>query len=133
MIGVKWTGLERFRKQLAAEEQKYKRALGGALYQEGTAIIAESQKIVPHEYGTLERSAYVAPPRDTAGGPMVEIGYGTSYAVKQHEEIAYRHREGRQAKYLETPFNKAMAGWKQRLAKRVRVLYATGSGFGGPA
>jgi hypothetical protein len=33
------------------------------------------------------------------------VSYDTVYAVRQHEELTWRHDPGRQAKYLEQPYN----------------------------
>ena len=32
------------------------------------------------------------------------VFYDTPYAIRQHEELNFRHAEGRIAKYLELPF-----------------------------
>jgi len=129
-MNAKLEGVRAMKAAIAREKKAHERALGGALYQEGVAIISESQKIVPHEYGPLENSAYVAPPEKRLGRIQVEIGYGKAYALRQHEELTWRHRDGRQAKYLEKPFNAASQGWASRLAKRVRALKKSGGGFG---
>ena len=34
--------------------------------------------------------------------------HDTDYAIRQHEELNYRHAEGRTAKYLEIPFQENM-------------------------
>lgn len=65
-------------------------------------ILAESNKIVPLDEDTLERS----------GKPDIDdnelkgsVSYNTPYAARQHEEMAWRHAPGRQAKFLETAMN----------------------------
>jgi hypothetical protein len=63
-------------------------------------ILGEARKIVPLEEGTLERSGRVV--RDGMNGA---ISFDTVYAVRQHEELTWKHLPGRQAKYLETPMN----------------------------
>lgn len=77
-------------------------------------ILGEAQRIAPLEEGTLAGSA----DRKTtvgADGSVEVIGFfSTPYAARQHEEVANRHRAGRQAKYLEAP------------AKRAAPLYAPG-------
>jgi hypothetical protein len=64
-------------------------------------LLAESQRIVPIEEATLERSG-VASVDESAG--QAAVSYDTVYAVRQHEELTWRHDPGRQAKYLETPY-----------------------------
>ncbi|MFF5972216.1 hypothetical protein ACFY7C_11925 [Streptomyces sp. NPDC012769] len=59
-----------------------------------------SNSRVPLEEGTLERSGRV----DVNGLDGV-ITYDTPYAVRQHEELTWRHLPGRQAKYLESAMN----------------------------
>lgn len=61
-------------------------------------LLTESRRLVPIEEGTLERSGAA-----TAEGLVAAVSYDTPYAVRQHEELGYRHDEGRQAKYLEEP------------------------------
>ena len=65
-------------------------------------VLEEANRIVPIEESTLLKS----------GTPSVDVptlraavSYDTPYAVRQHEEMSYRHDPGRQAKYLETPVN----------------------------
>jgi hypothetical protein len=82
-------------------------ALLGAASYDGTILAAEyllgeSNLLVPHEEGDLERSGTVS--GDEATGE-VAVSYDRPYAVRQHEELTYRHDEGRQAKYLEQPMH----------------------------
>jgi len=69
-------------------------------------IKQESVKVVPKDTGALEKSAGII--YNTQGGNKGNhrgaITYNKSYAVRQHEELDYRHAEGRIAKYLELPF-----------------------------
>lgn len=64
-------------------------------------LLAESRALVPIEEGTLERSGTATV---DAGKLSALVSYDTPYAVRQHEELDYRHAPGRQAKYLEEPF-----------------------------
>lgn len=68
----------------------------------GEHVLTESRRLVPHEEGTLERSGKVDTERQGSAS-VAAISYNTPYAVRQHEEMDYRHDEGRQAKYLEQP------------------------------
>lgn len=130
-MSVKLQGVREMQRKLEEQTKRVEKATGGALFQEGTAIISASQKIVPHDVGELERSAYVSPPEKKRGKVTVEIGYGKEYALRQHEELLWQHREGRQAKYLEQPYNEASSGWEQRIGKRIAALLKSGVGFGG--
>jgi hypothetical protein len=63
-------------------------------------LLGEAKKLVPLDEGTLERSGTAS--RDGLTGA---VSFDTPYAVRQHEEMDYRHAPGRQAKYLEQPMN----------------------------
>lgn len=55
---------------------------------------------VPLRDGPLERSGKV-----TVHGLNGAISYDTPYAVRQHEELTWRHLPGRNAKFLENAMN----------------------------
>lgn len=59
-----------------------------------------SNQRVPLEEGTLERSGRV-----DVDGLQGAISYSTVYAVRQHEELEWKHLPGRRAKYLESAVN----------------------------
>jgi hypothetical protein len=63
-------------------------------------LLHEAQAIVPIEEATLERSGVASV---DASKFMSAVSFATPYAVRQHEELDYRHDPGRQAKYLEAP------------------------------
>lgn len=63
-------------------------------------VLAEANKLVPLDEGTLRRSGRV-----DVNGLEGSISYDTVYAVRQHEELTWRHLPGRSAKYLEIPMN----------------------------
>lgn len=83
------------------------------------AYLGEAQRIVPHDEGTLGATA----DRETeiAGNMVVITGYfSTPYARRQHEEEGWEHKEGRQAKYLEAPFNRAAGRYAVGMAAALR-------------
>ncbi len=65
-------------------------------------VLGEAVKLVPLEEGTLSRSGKTSAQMqgDTA---VAAVSFDTPYAIRQHEELGYRHDAGRQAKYLEQP------------------------------
>ncbi|SDM77397.1 minor capsid protein [Streptomyces wuyuanensis] len=63
-----------------------------------------SNQRVPLDEGTLERSGRV-----DVDGLNGSISYDTPYAVRQHEELTWKHLPGRQAKYLESAVNSERA------------------------
>lgn len=56
----------------------------------------QSNRTVPIEEGTLERSAQAS-----ADGQRGAVSYDTPYARRQHEDTRLRHDQGRRAKWLE--------------------------------
>jgi ketosteroid isomerase-like protein len=62
--------------------------------------LGKAKELVPLDEGTLERSGRV-----DVDGLNGAISFDTVYAVRQHEELDWKHLPGRQAKYLEQPMN----------------------------
>lgn len=78
-------------------------------------VLTESNKIIPLDEGTLERSGRVD--RDGLEGA---ISYDTVYARRQHEELTWRHAPGRQAKYLETALLRSRETVRELMAVSLR-------------
>ncbi|MER8086616.1 hypothetical protein ABTZ57_16135 [Streptomyces sp. NPDC094048] len=80
-------------------------------------VLQVSRVRVPIEEGTLERSgtATVDESQLTAA-----VAYDTPYAVRQHEEMDYRHDAGRTAKYLEQPMTTEAATVGRIIAAQLR-------------
>ena len=85
----------------------------------GELILTEAKKIVPVDTGTLSRSGTVN--ADNAK-LEVEISFNTPYARKQHEEMNYTHADGRQAKYLEKPFQANAGRAKDLIENELKKL-----------
>lgn len=84
-------------------------------------IKQESVKIVPKDTGLLEKSASIAFNRqDTGGQHEGAVFYDTPYAIRQHEELNFRHAEGRTAKYLELPFQQNQMKALQIIQREIR-------------
>lgn len=79
----------------------YPRGMGAALYRLGVAILSDALPRTPVEFGVLRGSGYVSPPNGKDLSTTVEVGFGTVYAVPQHERTDYRHPRGGEPKYLE--------------------------------
>lgn len=80
-------------------------------------LLTESRKEVPIEEGTLERSGVASvDERELVGA----VSYDTPYAVVQHENLEYRHDEGRKAKYLEDPANRERQTMRDLIAAELR-------------
>lgn len=106
---VQWNGEEIKRKVRAAA------ILGITLAAEH--LLGESRTLVPLEEGTLERSGTVVVDEAAL---RATVTYDTPYAVRQHEELNYRHAPGRQAKYLETPMNTERDTMQAIIAAQIR-------------
>lgn len=80
-------------------------------------VLERSRRRVPIEEGTLERSGVASVDEQalTAG-----VSYDSPYAIRQHEELSYRHDAGRSAKYLEGPLNDESGTVVQIIAAQVR-------------
>jgi len=89
MVRVDWN--------TAATSREAKAAALAALKAAGEFILDESNKIAPIDEGTLIRSGDVSV--DDQG---VNVFYDTPYALRQHEDMSLRHKNGRRAKYLES-------------------------------
>lgn len=105
---MEWNG-----RRLWTSSGRRRAARGVALAAEH--VLAESNKIVPLDEGPLQRSGKV----DT-DGLDASISYDTPYAVRQHEDLTYRHAPGRQAKYLETAANSSRDEVRRIIARELR-------------
>ncbi|OKI47233.1 hypothetical protein [Micromonospora sp. CB01531] len=65
-------------------------------------LLTVSRTEVPIEEATLERSGVASVDESAL---TAAVSYDTEYAVRQHEEMTWRHDEGRKAKYLEDPMH----------------------------
>lgn len=80
-------------------------------------LLQVSRTQVPIEEGTLERSGEATvDERELVGA----VSYDTPYAVVQHENLEYRHDEGRKAKYLEDPMNTERQTMRDLIAAELR-------------
>lgn len=118
---IEVTGLRDVAAVIHAGNKQVLDATKQALYVEAHEILRESKKQVPFRYGVLSGSGMVHQPYQVGGKAAVEISYGggaVDYAWVQHENLKFRHAEGRKAKYLEDP----VADARERLGMRIRHL-----------
>ncbi|MFE0189293.1 minor capsid protein [Streptomyces sp. NPDC058989] len=83
----------------------------------GEHVLAKSRELVPIEEGTLERSGVATVDESSL---TAAVSYDTPYAVRQHEELNYRHDTGRSAKYLERALTEQAATVTALIAAAVR-------------
>ena len=85
-------------------------------------MMSKAKPITPYKHGHLVRSGMVDRPKRVSGGVKVRFGFGSQavqYAVPQHERLDYRHAPGKQAHYLEEPFEELSVGHFNRMLRRV--------------
>lgn len=87
---------------------------GDGLDDAAELLLASSRAVAPLDKGPLVESGRIS--RD---GLDAIVSYNTVYAVRQHEELDWRHAPGRQAKYLEQPFNELHDEMVRLIAARI--------------
>lgn len=123
-IGLKLEGLAEVKKGLKALSKKYPFATGHAIYAEGYEIQREATHRAPVEFAVLRNSVYTTVPRPS--DIVTEVGFGTEYAVAQHEGLRFNHPRGGEAKYLENAINARSSGMLKRLRDYIKVLVERG-------
>jgi hypothetical protein len=102
-----------------AVEHKYLRACEDAVLVGMEFLLTESNKTVPLDNSILEHTGVAAAERD--GDKITGIvSYNTPYAVRQHEELTYRHAPGRRAKWLELTLHERADVLQKLIATQVR-------------
>lgn len=101
-----------------------RKQLRKALLEIGGEAFDETQKIVPYKKGRLSRSGRISV---RAGEQQVSLkiiygGPDAPHALRQHEGLELEHKNGRQAKYVETPVRKV--NFPQELARRISLQQA---------
>lgn len=97
-------------------QARVQNATGRALFRAGEYVAGEAVQRAPIKEGTLRRSVAVK----HVDEQTVQVGFHTPYAVRQHEELGYRHPKGGQAKYLESVLTDNRDTILQILAQSVR-------------
>lgn len=125
-ITIELVGAEDLAKILALAGAKAVPALKQALTEEAQIVFRDSQRLVPVDTGTLRRSGQILPAVEKGTSVEITMGYGgaaSSYALRQHENLQYRHKKGQQAKYLEQPVRQRQNKLLQNIKKRMeRIL-----------
>ena len=98
-MNVKVTGANELQKVLKKMPKQAESAVKKELKKIGQDLKGKSQRLAPVDTGDLRGSAY-----SVQAGMGLEVGFTEPYAIKQHEEVGYRHPKGGEAKFLETPF-----------------------------
>jgi len=118
------TGTKKVRAELKKAARQHREAALAAIYQKGLQIIGQAVELAPVEFATLRRSHYTTLPD---GRGNVDLGFGTIYANRQHEETSWHHPKGGQAKFLEIPLKKAQSGFASAVAAQTRRNVKSGT------
>lgn len=52
----------------------------------------------------------------------IKVGYSLPYALRQHEELGYKHQKKRKAKYLEDPYNEGKKSYLKNFATEIKKV-----------
>ncbi len=124
LFEVTFIGADDAARALELAAKRWPAAFNAAIYEEASAIFAESQRRVPVDTGRLRASGGVSPPEEGGLNAVVSIYYGTDYALAVHE------RHGTKSGYLLDPFMERFTGMADRVAKRTEEIEASGVGLG---
>jgi len=98
------TGVTKVLLNLAKFNANLNPAIAAGFMKGGLFLQRESMKIVPVDKNVLRPSANTRQVGETHLGKIdVVISYSTEYAVHVHEDLDARHKQGKQAKFLEQP------------------------------
>jgi hypothetical protein len=117
------SGLDALLANLNGLQERVRAEIPGALYEQAEEVMAESQKIVPVDLGTLKNSKFVEQPVSAGDSVSVTLGYGgeaSDYAIVQHERLDFHHEVG-EAKYLEKPVMALKATFLARMATTLKA------------
>jgi hypothetical protein len=92
-VSLIWFG-DQIKAQISEQVDRKLQACGQDLKQ-------RSSDQAPVDTGDLRGNCAASEVRDHE----LRVGYSLPYALRQHEELGYRHPKGGKAKYLEDPFN----------------------------
>lgn len=101
-FGLKIEGFKELYKNMGLLEEEILKGAVKGLKITAQNILGESQKLVPVDAGTLQKSGAI---KVDSQNLIAQISYNTPYALKQHEDATLNHPKGGEAKYLERPFN----------------------------
>jgi hypothetical protein len=108
-VTVTWNGPEVKRR---AHEGAVEGLEAGTQHLLGAALV-----LVPWDEHTLEGTGTAT----VNGSKLVgAVSFNTPYAKRQHEELDWRHKPGRSAKYLEIPFHAEAKVIRALIAARIR-------------
>lgn len=115
------SGIAEVMSNMKRYEAKLETAIESALNDIGADLQRRSQERAPIDTGDLRGSASFKL-RKMTGTFRLVVGFGTIYAMKQHENLEYKHPQGGEAKYLERPFFENQRKYVQLIKNRVEMI-----------
>jgi hypothetical protein len=97
----------------------------GALELACSPVLTDSVGQCPYKKGTLIGSARIDVYYSEDFINCI-IGYHTRYALRQHEELTWKHAEGRKAKYLEDPARQQAPKIQARFIQSMKSVFGKG-------
>ncbi len=142
-------GIDEVCNNLDIYDEAAAKAATHAMVENTEALLGKSMRIVPHDEGMLEGSGSAKvqnvevahgtlralsdgtpvmvqtgnEPQSKPGEVIVgTVSYNKPYALEQHENLSYRHKEGRQAKYLENPLKEFVREFAKNIADALKGI-----------
>ena len=112
-------GLEEVLANLNRISDELKDELGDSLTTAGLDLKGKAQNRAPIDTGDLRGSAVVEVNVNSTE-ISAEVGFGTKYALKQHEDLSLNHPQGGEAKYLENPLKENARRYFRWVTESVR-------------
>lgn len=130
----RFTGDERLAAHLRMYSKDMTEKVARGMFDFAGEIMARSLKLVPNITGELAGRSFLEGPLLSKDGSeyVMIVGYekhgaptglinpdtkGDFYAVPVHECVDYRHRPGKQAKFLEQPYKEAESEYLEYMAE----------------
>lgn len=101
----------------APAAREIRAAAARGVYLAAEYVLAETQQVVPLDESPLMHSGVASVDEASLTGM---VSYDTPYAVRQHEELTWRHAPGRTAKYVEGPLNASAQQVMALVAAQIR-------------
>lgn len=114
------TGLAEVQRNMAKMLTRIKGDVQEAIEDVALDLQAKSVQLAPIDRGDLRRSGYTEFVKSPSGF-VAEIGFGTDYAIEQHENLEFRHPRGGQAKYLEQPFKENLPRYVNHIKDKAKI------------
>lgn len=140
-FSMEWEGLEELHERFDKMDKTAAKNIVRAMVENTEDLLSKSMRIAPIDEGTMIGSASArvnqveiargsksGTPTTTGGKPdtkpgqviIGEVSYNTPYALRQHEDLTFRHLPGKQAKYLEQPLKENVTKYMENLRDAMR-------------